>query len=257
MTSAVQVRYDNTYLYLILLFLLCSIYLTVKVYDRLQEIESRADKPLVICIEGNIGSGKSTLIKHLTNRLKDVVPLEEPTQEWQHFHGNNMLDIFYTSPIQHGFLVQVFLQISLFKAFWKVVQNIGSDKIVLMERSMVSSKEFFIPTMKTKGYVTDHEANVASYLCDTLAETTHVDILVYLKSDPQTCLERIKARGRKEEVDHIDIDYLEQLHCLHESWSDRCRPIIIDVDNCSPEEVAQSLCEKLRLKTMLYPKSEK
>lgn len=41
--------------------------------------------------------------------------------------------------------------------------------------------------------------------------------LVYLRSDPKVVYERVKARARVEEC-HVPLEYLEQLHKIHEDW---------------------------------------
>ena len=44
-----------------------------------------------------------------------------------------------------------------------------------------------------------------------------IKILVYLRASPDTCLERLQKRSRKEEAS-VPIEYLEDLHLLHEDW---------------------------------------
>lgn len=46
----------------------------------------------------------------------------------------------------------------------------------------------------------------------------NLDLIFYLRTSPETCLERLKRRGRHEEVSTISLDYLKNLHDLHESW---------------------------------------
>lgn len=41
--------------------------------------------------------------------------------------------------------------------------------------------------------------------------------LVYLRTTPEVVYERMKARGRSEETS-VSLDYLKQLHDLHEDW---------------------------------------
>ena len=41
--------------------------------------------------------------------------------------------------------------------------------------------------------------------------------LVYLRTEPEVVHERVKARSRKEE-DCVSVDYLRELHNLHENW---------------------------------------
>ena len=42
-------------------------------------------------------------------------------------------------------------------------------------------------------------------------------LLVYLRTTPEVVYERMKVRGRSEE-DSVSLDYLKQLHDLHEDW---------------------------------------
>ena len=40
---------------------------------------------------------------------------------------------------------------------------------------------------------------------------------VYLRTNPEVVYERMKKRNRSEES-HVPLEYLQQLHNLHESW---------------------------------------
>ena len=51
-------------------------------------------KNVLFTIEGNIASGKSTLLKNLSE-FDDVVVLPEPLEKWQNWKGKNMLDLLY------------------------------------------------------------------------------------------------------------------------------------------------------------------
>lgn len=44
-----------------------------------------------------------------------------------------------------------------------------------------------------------------------------VDLVVYLRTDPQTCLARVMGRGRPEEAG-VTLGFLQDLHQLHEDW---------------------------------------
>lgn len=55
--------------------------------------------------------------------------------------------------------------------------------------------------------------------------------LVYLRTTPEVVYERMKMRGRSEESS-VSLDYLKQLHDLHENWlihgrKHRPAPVII------------------------------
>lgn len=45
-----------------------------------------------------------------------------------------------------------------------------------------------------------------------------VDLIVYLRASPETALRRIQERGRREEMNSVSLDLLQNLHQLHERW---------------------------------------
>ena len=54
-----------------------------------------------ICVDSNIGGGKSTLLELLSKR-KELKPyielLLEPVERWQNINGQNLLHLFYNDP---------------------------------------------------------------------------------------------------------------------------------------------------------------
>merc|ERR1719315_121613 len=72
-----------------------------------------------------------------------------------------------------------------------------------------------------------------------------IDLIIYLRTSPEVAYQRLKARSRSEEK-IVSIDYLRDLHDLHESWlvqdqvhrKGGAKVIIIDADkdiNCVPQ----------------------
>jgi len=62
---------------------------------------------LIFSIEGNIGVGKSTLMKILSeNMIEDIEYLTENVTSWQNLGGNNinLLEMMYKDPIRYGFI---------------------------------------------------------------------------------------------------------------------------------------------------------
>ena len=43
------------------------------------------------------------------------------------------------------------------------------------------------------------------------------DLIVYLQTDPEVCIERMRNRGRSEETG-ISLEWLREVHKLHENW---------------------------------------
>lgn len=224
--------------------------LFTSLYRKLKDLffgVSTRSKPFVICFEGNIGAGKTTIIENLASLFGSdkVVILKEPISLWRNFHGHNMLDLYYKYPKQFAFTLQTFVQTSLLRQYHSTLQKCDRDRIILMERSMSSSKNFFIPIMERNRYIDEHETNVSSYLCDVFSDLFPVDLVVYLRSDPNQCIERIKTRGRKEEVDRIDLDYVTQLHDLHELWFPNTDATLVDVHNLNRREATQKVLKEI------------
>lgn len=57
------------------------------------------------------------------------------------------------------------------------------------------------------------------------------DGFIYLRAEPKTCMDRMKARDRTEEGG-VSIDYLEDLHARHEKW-------LFDIHATAAKEVMQ------------------
>jgi thymidylate kinase len=48
-------------------------------------------KPFTIVVEGNIGSGKTTFLKHFKQYSDRVAVLDEPVEKWRDAQGHNLL----------------------------------------------------------------------------------------------------------------------------------------------------------------------
>ena len=74
----------------------------------------------IFSIEGNIGSGKSTLVKMLKNKLKiikntSVIYLPEPVEVWESIKdkdGKNAIEKYYENPEKYAFSFQMMAYIS-------------------------------------------------------------------------------------------------------------------------------------------------
>ncbi|XP_022094559.1 deoxynucleoside kinase-like [Acanthaster planci] len=174
----------------------------------------KTDKPRTIVIEGNIGSGKSTLLKYFDQK-KGIEVFPEPVRKWQDVRGTNMLDLLYQDPSRWSFAFQSYVQFTMLQ----VHQAPTSRRVKMMERSLHSCKYCFIENLYQTRRLQRPEYNVLSEWFDWLQTTKdlHIDHIVYLRSTPEQCEKRIIARSRKEESG-IPLDYLRELHQMHEDW---------------------------------------
>lgn len=172
-----------------------------------------------ICIEGNIGSGKSTLIKSLEGSGYEVHP--EPVRErWGQF-----LPILYNDPARWGMCFQMEVLDwfhSLKEEFKSKHAGIsahddqsagGGKKLIIVERSPQSAFEIFTVNLHDCGLLTDWEKSL-------LLRFYHLTRwrpakLFYLRTPPAICCERIRQRSRTGE-EQVDEELLKSLHQKHE-----------------------------------------
>jgi deoxyadenosine/deoxycytidine kinase len=106
----------------------------------------------VVSIDGNIGSGKSTLMANLReyyNDKVDVVFLKEPVDEWAEIKDENgitILEKFYENSEKYAFSFQMMAYISRLKVLKDAVKNIkhtSKKTILISERSLYTDKMVF------------------------------------------------------------------------------------------------------------------
>ena len=153
---------------------------------------------MLISIEGNIGTGKTTLLKSLqNNKYKSVY---EPVDEW-----GDWLNLFYKDKRNaFGFNMKILHS----------YQSKLKDENIISERSPFTSKEIFYKLALKEKFSSYCEYNLYCDYYDLLARIP--DYFIYIQTDPEVCLERIKNRNRKEE-ENISLEYLKELHKYHEN----------------------------------------
>lgn len=64
--------------------------------NALTQLPKPLHRPITICVEGNIGCGKTTLLNYMANH-SDVEVMEEPVKKWRNVKGKNLLVSVVTS----------------------------------------------------------------------------------------------------------------------------------------------------------------
>lgn len=179
-----------------------------------------------ISIEGNIGAGKSTTLKHLQNSGYEVFP--EPVQEWK-----DWLPEFYADKKRWAFGFQM-------KVLSSFLTPTYPDTCIV-ERSPVSTRHVFGQLLYNDGCLTDREWSLFKDVYDSYAWTP--DVIIYIKVDPEVALKRIKARDRRGES-HIDLEYIKKINFQYNimlKYDDQNRETYIIDGNQSPDVVAREI----------------
>ena len=177
---------------------------------------------MIISVEGNIGSGKSTLIDHLKGFIESInltnyiSVYPEDVDNWK---KEGWLEQYYSDMKRFGFgwQTRVLMSISqLFKTdkYPKKITNI-------IERNAETAHQVFIKDMVNNNILTPLEANTLRQLTDMLIDWMP-DIVIYIDTNPALCLDRISIRNRTGE-DGISIELLESLHENHQHYIQNMR----------------------------------
>ncbi|KAG0723940.1 Thymidine kinase 2, mitochondrial [Chionoecetes opilio] len=167
-----------------------------------------------VCVEGNIGSGKSTLLNHFS-KFSDVQTFQEPVQKWRDVKGNNLLALMYEDPKRWAHTFQAYVQMTMVEQHLQPCQA----PVKLLERSLYSGRHCFVENLYKSGKMTNAEYTVYCEWFKVITQNLDVgvDLIVYLRTDPDLLHARIKQRARCEELT-IPFHYLSDLHSLHEDW---------------------------------------
>jgi len=195
-------------------------------------------------IEGNVGTGKSTLLKILENGGNKVI--YEPVNEWNNLinkNGKNLLEEFYGDQERYAYVFQSI-------AFRTRIKNlINCEPDTFVERSIFTDRNVFAKTCYESGKMNDIEwADYTSWF-DWLTETFQIKPkgYIYLRAKPEVSYERIKNRNRSGE-EAISFEYLKELHNKHENWlMDEPNVLVLDVnDDFENDDLKISeLCTKI------------
>ena len=163
----------------------------------------------IFSIEGNIGSGKTTIIHHLQRLYKDVILVEEPVQDWQNLEGENLLKKKNEDLNRWGYSFEAYVLITKMNELTKVAHL--DKKIILIERCMLTDKAFFDINVENN-LTSPMEEAMFNNLYEFLSKNVYPKLsgIIYLNTPVDECIRRMKERGRKEEVT-IQADYLQQL----------------------------------------------
>lgn len=176
-----------------------------------------------VAVAGNIGAGKSSLTRILSDYFK-----------WESFFervdDNPYLADFYEDMHRWSFNLQVFFLSSRFEHQRQIEEAPHS---VVQDRSIYEDAEIFARNLHEMGLMAarDYE-NYQDLFKVMTSYLKPPDLLVYLKAGVPTLVNHIQSRGREFEST-IRIEYLQRLNKHYEDWVNRYDlgpKLIIDVD---------------------------
>ncbi len=177
-----------------------------------------------ITIAGNIGAGKSSLVRLLSHRL-DWAPFFEPVA------NNPYLPDFYADMRTWSFHSQTYFLSNRLKVYKELLNCPNS---VILDRSLYEDAEIFARNLYLQGYMSQRDYETYETIYQTLLYFLPTpDLVVYLKASVDTLLKRIRHRNRDYEK-NISSEYLQQLNDSYETWIQNftlCPVLTVPSDN--------------------------
>ncbi|MEG1935386.1 MAG: deoxynucleoside kinase [Rikenellaceae bacterium] len=178
---------------------------------------------MYIAVSGNIGSGKTSLVEMLSERL-NVKPYFEQID-------NPYLDDFYRDMNRWAFNLQICF---LGKKIQQLFDIVECKEDIIQDRTIYEEAYVFVANLNDMGLIShrdyDTYINIFNLLADKVPKP---DVVIYLKASVPILLSQIYKRGRDYEMS-IQPEYLERLNMLYEQWINEIydgKVITIEVDN--------------------------
>ena len=184
----------------------------------------------MILMAGMIGTGKSTYAEFLSEQLGSSIFYESVVD-------NPILPDYYKNPKRWAFPLQIYFLNTRFKTIREA--RTSSDNV--LDRSLYEDL-IFAELNFDSGNMTQLEFDTYKDLLETMMNEidktpkSRPDLLIYLDSDIETVLSRIRQRGRSyEQVDENPelLAYYRTLHAKYKEWIkayDKTPVLVIESD---------------------------
>jgi deoxyadenosine/deoxycytidine kinase len=194
--------------------------------------------PVIISIDGNIGSGKSTLMKILKKNFSEYKFVDEPVDKWLNAvddNNKNLLTNFYEDSDRWSYTFQNYAFITRTKGLIDAIDKVtpktfndyvlalwnriiyGKKIVIFTERSILTDRNVFAEMLHESNQINTMEWTMYLDWYKLFEKTLKINHIVYLRTDPDMSFQRVNKRARDEEKT-VSIEYLKSVHEKHESW---------------------------------------
>ena len=203
-----------------------------------------------IAIAGNIGAGKTTLTRLLSEHFS-WVPNYEDTET------NPYLSDFYDDMQRWSFNLQVYFLNSRYQQILNIQRG---EEVVIQDRTVYEDACIFAPNLHDMGLMSKRDFENYITLFETMMSNVNApDLMIYLKAGIPTLVNHIQSRGRDYESS-ISLDYLKRLNERYDDWIDNYSegPLLVinsdDFDFINNEEDLGHIINLISEQLHLLPK---
>ena len=166
----------------------------------------------LVTIEGNIGTGKSTLANHVAQYMPSMTFFAAPEPE-----DNPHWQAFLAEPSSHALALQTWFLRERLRVYIRALRHLEQTKESVILDFSIWSDLIFAAKHREDGYLSD--AEYSSY--QELARSIHAlnlpppHLSIVLLAGPDICLERCKS-NRKRKTSKPQLSHLQRLDELYE-----------------------------------------
>ena len=176
-----------------------------------------------IGVAGNIGSGKTTLTRMLSEHYGWVPKYESVTY-------NPYLEDYYEDIPRWSYNLETYFLAQRFKDLLEIA---GSKETVIQDRTIFEGVYIFVANNLSMGNLSQRDYDTYMQLFSLMMSMVRLpDLLIYLKSSIGHLVGQIQKRGREYEKS-IEIEYLANLNERYDKWISedyKGRVMVIDAD---------------------------
>ena len=193
---------------------------------------------VIVSVEGNIGSGKSTFVKSMeaTFAKKGIdnmkmVFVQEPVNEWTQIKDSNGVDMltkFYGNQEKYAFAFQMMAYISRLSLLKRAYEENPKNTIIITERSVYTDRYVFAKMLYDNKKIEEVEYQIYLKWFNEFISELPIFAMVYLHTTPEVSHARVLKRAREGET--IPLEYLKECFQYHEDWLSKEKSVLtIDV----------------------------
>ena len=159
---------------------------------------------IIISVDGNIGSGKSTFVAQLKKQLRwiknmKIIYLQEPVKEWESFvdkaTNENILQKFYTNPDNWSFSFQMMAYISRVAQLKNIITKHKNDNyVIITERSVLTDKNVFAKMLYDAKKIHDIDYQIYTRWFNEFTQDIKISGIIYVYTSAEKCHTRIVKR---------------------------------------------------------------
>tara|TARA_B100001093_G_C26671565_1_gene946405 strand:+ start:302 stop:1006 length:705 start_codon:yes stop_codon:yes gene_type:complete len=185
-------------------------------------------EPIIISFDGNIGSGKSTIVHYFEHHFPKfcnlktyhykICFLDEPVNQWESIvdinDGKNIIEKFYNNNKDYAFQFQMMAYISRLSLLRNALKE--DYDIIFTERSIYTDKNVFAQMLYDYKKMSNTEFLIYSKWFNEFSDVIENIKTVYIRTLPEICEKRVLKRARSGE--NIPLSYLHDCHYYHDVW---------------------------------------